>query len=246
MAKERTSDGKPEARRTSLWRSAAAELLGTFLLTFVAAGADIIAFRSGGTVAHIERYLAPAMLVTAMIWSLSGISGAHLNPAVTFAFTLRRSFPAPKLPLYIAAQFGGAVLGALTLQSTFGGLLSHGITKPSPPFTPAEALAIEVMLSFALVLTILLTSEEEAVVGKNAALAVGSVIALSGIAFGPASGASMNPARSLGPMLLAGQLELWPIYVFGPLTGAALAVACAWLLLGSPSAHGQRAAGGRG
>ncbi len=219
------------------WQCATAEFFGTFLLTFVAAGADVMAFTNGGTVTHFERYLAPALLITAMIWSLSGVSGAHLNPAVTVAFTLRKAFSARRLPLYIVSQLGGGVAAAFLLLAIFGDAVSHGVTHPTAPFDTIQAFVIEAILSLVLVFTILATAEEKAVVGKNAALAVGSVIALGGLAFSPVSGASMNPARSIGPMVATGQYHFLWLYVAGPFVGAGIAVLFQWLLLGSRRAE---------
>lgn len=162
---------RPQARRPSEGQRIGAELLGTALLTFVAAGADIVEFVTGGAIGHAARYVAPALVVTAMIWSLSGISGAHINPAVTLAFVARRSFPGRRIVPYLAAQFAGAAVAALALRAIFGAAVEHGITKPAG-FAPWQAFAIETILTFILVFTILATSEEKAVVGKNGALAV--------------------------------------------------------------------------
>ncbi|TAM87528.1 hypothetical protein EPN42_11320 [bacterium] len=237
---------KDESRKPTEWQRIGAELLGTFLLTFVAAGADIVE-KTGGNIGHVARYAAPALLVMAMIWALSAISGAHINPAVTFVFSLRGSFPAFRIPSYILAQLVGAVGAAFLLRALFGGAIGEGITKPSLGYTDAQAVVIEIMLTFMLTFTIIATGEEEAVVGKNSALAVAGVIALSGFTFSPISGASTNPARSLGPMIAAGELGCAWIYLVGPLVGGALAAGCTWLLFGPPrkgeidAAHGKHA-----
>lgn len=239
------NQGHAEKRRPepSEWQQFGAEFFGTGLLTFVAAGADIVEFVTGGSIGHVARYAAPALAVTAMIWSLSGISGAHINPAVTLAFFFRRSFPLALIPGYLGAQFAGAIAAALLLRAIFGTSVEHGITKPTG-FADWQALAAETMLTLILVYTILATAEEKAVVGKNAALAVGGVVALCGLGFSPVSGASMNPARSLGPMLASLQFQhLW-IYLCGPVLGAALAIPIVASLHGRATQDSRNAAHG--
>ncbi|HEV3087500.1 MAG TPA: aquaporin [Candidatus Elarobacter sp.] len=232
------------ANGTSEGRRIGAEFVGTALLTFVAAGADVVEFVTGGGIGHVARYVAPALVVTAMIWSLSGISGAHINPAVTLAFVARRSFPPGRVAPYLAAQFAGAVVAAFALRGIFGSAVEHGITKPTA-FAPWQALVLETILTFILVYTILATSEEKAVVGKNGALAVGGVVALCGLAFSPVSGASMNPARSFGPMLASLQFQYLWIYICGPILGALLAAAVVSATHGPPTEETQSAAGGK-
>lgn len=225
-------------------RKLCCEFAGTFVLTTAAAGADIVEFLTGGQVGHVARYLVPGIAVMAMIWSMSGVSGAHLNPAVTFAFVLRGQFRAARLPGYVCAQLFGAIAAAFLLRGIFGAAIEHGMTKPGPPFSVTQAVIMEAVLSFVLVLTILGTVDQKAVVGKNAALAVGGVVALCGLGFSPVSGASMNPARSFGPMLAAQQFTDWWVYLAGPLAGAAIATLLAFLLYGNPKP--DRAAEGGG
>ena len=229
-------------------RRLGAELVGTFLLTFVAAGADILDHVTpAGTIGHVARYIAPSLMVMAMIYSLSAISGAHINPVVTLAFFARRCFPAHRLPGYLAAQFAGAVGAAFLLRALFGAAIEHGVTKPAMGFTSVQAVTMEAILTFVLVYTILATSEEEGTVGKNAGLAVAGVVALCGLAFSPVSGASMNPARSLGPQIAAGMYDSIWIYFAGPIAGALLAVVAVGLIHGPPTkgeydaGHGKHA-----
>lgn len=222
-----------------------AEFAGTFFLTFVAAGADVLESLTGGGIGHVARYVAPAFSVMAMIYTISAISGAHINPAVTLAFFARRCFPARRLPGYLIAQLLGAVAAAGLLYVLFGTAVEHGITKPIPGFDATQAFGMEVLLATFLVYTILATSQEKAVVGKNSGFAVAGVIALCGLAFSPVSGASMNPARSLGPMIVAMQLQYWYVYVFAPLIGAAIAVALTWFLHGPPNQGEQEGARGK-
>lgn len=222
-----------------------AEFFGTMLLTLVAAGADIVEFASAGTIGHVARYVAPGIIVMAMIWSLSGLSGAHINPAVSIGFFLRGAFPLAKVPAYVGAQLAGAATGAFALRGIFGELIRHGTTEPKPPFGNFQAFCTEAMLTSILLFVILATADQKAVVGKNAALAVGGVVAMCGLAFSPVSGASMNPARSFGPMIASAHFEGWWIYSAGPLIGAAIAVAVAHVLLGAPGGSEREAAEGK-
>ena len=243
MVKERkkaTSSGPTE------WQRLGAEFIGTFLLTFTAAGADAVEYASNGTIGHVARYAAPGLLVMAMIWSLSGISGAHINPAVTVGFLAHRSFPIIRIPGYLIAQCIGAIAAAGLLYVIVGADLSHGVNKPTAPFTDWSGFITEIVLTFILVFTILSTAEQEAVVGKNVALAVGGIIILCGFAFSPLSGASMNPARSLGPAIVAGEFtHLW-IYLTAPFVGALIAAGAVRLLLGDTSVKAREAAAGKG
>lgn len=225
---------KDEARRLF------AELLGTFALTFVAAGGEVIAVISGGLVSPAARAVAPGLLVMALIYTLGSQSGAHFNPVVTLAFTLRQDFPWRRVPGYWGAQVVGAVLAALLLRVLFG-LVGHlGATLPR--HGAIEALVMEVVLTFLLVTVILGTATNHRLTGPNAAIAVGGTIALIGLFAAPISGASMNPARSLGPFLVSGQLaDAW-IYIVGPFAGALLAVGVAWLLRGRTTPEAVEAA----
>jgi aquaporin Z len=197
-------------------------MLGTFALTLVAAGGEVVAEVSGGAVSPAARAVAPGLLVLAFIYTLGDVSGAHFNPAVTFAFALRRVFPWRWVAGYWTSQLVGAALAAGLLAATFGPVADLGATHARQGTEPA--LVMEVVLSCLLLMVILGTARRHELIGPNAAVAVGSTIALCGLFAGPVSGASMNPARSLGPALPSGALdEVW-IYVIGPFAGAALAV----------------------
>ncbi len=208
-----------------------AELLGTFALTLAAAGGEVIAAVSHGEVSHAARAVAPAMVVMALIYAMGDCSGAHFNPAVTLAFALRRDFPWRRVPGYWAVQIGGAVCAALLLRSLFGDVAHLGATEPKHGIVPA--FVMEITLTWLLLTVILGTATRYSLVGPNAALAVGGTIALCGLFAGPISGASMNPARSLGPMLIARDLGHAWVYIAGPLLGSAAACLMVWLLSGS-------------
>src|SRR3954470_10999494 len=198
------------------------EAFGTFSLTFVAAGGDVMGQVSGGEVTAMARAIAPGLLVMGMVYALGDRSGAHFNPAVTMAFALRRLFPGRLVVPYVAAQLAGAVAAAAVLSMLFGDAVSAGVTKPKL-VTPEVAVVIEAILTVFLVTVILGTADRARIVGPNAAFAVGGTIALCGLIALPIEGASMNPARSTGPALVARELsDLW-IYWVGPLLGAVAA-----------------------
>jgi aquaporin Z len=239
--KEKRSVDEPTRPYLAL-RRLLAEVLGTFLLTLVAAGGDVIAAVSGGAVSQNARVVAPALLVMAMIYTVGNLSGAHFNPVVTLAFAIRRDFPWHRVPPYWLAQLIGAVLAALLLRGLFG--LAGHLGETLPHHGALLSLIMEMVLTFTLLTVILGTATNHKLVGHNAALAVGGTIALTGLFAAPISGASMNPARSLGPFLVAGQLgDAW-IYIVGPLVGGLLAVGVAWLLRGGTTKYAIEAATG--
>ena len=226
------------------WRRLFAELLGTFLLTLVAAGTDVVGAATGHPADSLARYVAPALLVMAMIYTIGNVSGAHLNPVVTLAFSLRRDFPWARVLQYWAAQLVGSLLATLFLLVVFGNTAHLGATMPNPRTGNGAALVTEIALTALLVTVILGTAHNQRLVGHNAAFAVAGTIALAGLFGGPVSGASLNPARSFGPALLGGALGSYWIYLVGPTIGALLAVGMAWILRGSHSPAAVAAATG--
>lgn len=226
------------------YRRLVAELLGTFALVLVAAGGEVIAAVSGGEVSPASRAVAPGLAVMVLIYAIGNVSGAHLNPAVTFAFALRRVFPWRYVAGYWLAQVTGAVLAAGVLRALFGRAGHLGITQPHHGV--AAALAMEVLLTWLLLTVILGTATQHRLVGADAALAVGAAVALDGLFAAPVSGASMNPARSLGPALVGTEMgDLW-VYVAAPFAGAVLAVGGTWLLHGQVKRSETKAAEGEG
>lgn len=209
------------------------ELLGTFFLVLVAVGGGMVNARFGGTaVPYVARVVAPALMVAAIILFMGAVSGAHLNPAVSVAFALRGDFPWKRVPAYIVAQFIGAVLATLLLWALIGKQGSAGLTLPGSGISAATAMWWEVVLTTALVSVILGTASGAQQLGPLAAIGVGSYIALAGLWGAPVSGASMNPARSLGPALVLDDWTAWWAYLAGPVIGAAIAVGIAWILRG--------------
>ena len=222
----------------------AAEAAGTFFLTFVAVGADVVDAASGGEVGHVGRYLAPGFIVTAMIYSLSGVSGAHINPAVTLAFAIRRTITAGRAALYVVAQLVGATCAALAVAAMFPMQFAHGVSQTRVGAPATTMLAWETTLTLLLVFVILSTAEEQVLVGKNAAIAIGFTVAACGLFSSPVSGASMNPARSIGPAVASGDFSAVWIYVLGPCVGASLATFLVRAIHGMPSEDEARAARG--
>ncbi|MEJ2361561.1 MAG: aquaporin [Gammaproteobacteria bacterium] len=226
------------------WRRIFAEIWGTFLLVLVAAGGGVVAAMSGGKVSMGMIVVAPGLMVMAIIYFMGTVSGAHLNPAVTLAFAVRRNFPWKRVPGYILAQFIGGIAAASFLRFFFGNIGALGATVPGSGVSSGAALAMEVVLTAGLVNTILGTASGARNIGANGAIAVGGYIALAGLWSAPISGASMNPVRSLAPDLLRGNFHTTWIYIVGPLLGALIGVIFEWILKGKPTTAGSLTAQG--
>jgi MIP family channel proteins len=202
----------------SLGRRLAAEALGTFCLVFAGTGAIVIDAVAGGPLGHGGVAAAFGLVVAVMIFALGHISGAHLNPAVTAAFALGRHFPAREVAPYVAAQAVGALMASLALRGLFGLEAGLGATHPTH-VGQTSALVLEAGLTLVLVVVILAVATDTRAQGSLAAVAIGATIALEALVLGPITGASMNPARSLGPAVVGGGLgDLW-IYLIGPVAG---------------------------
>jgi aquaporin Z len=215
------------------WRRLFAEVFGTFLLVFVAVGGPMASARIGGQeVAPAVLAAAPGLMVLAIILFMGTVSGAHLNPAVTIAFMLRGDFPLRRVPMYVIAQFAGAATATLVLVALIGKQGTAGLTLPGQGISTAAALGWEAVLTVGLVSVILGTASGAQQIGSLAAIGVGGYIALAGLIGAGISGASMNPARSLGPALVLGDWTSWWAYVAGPLIGAIVAVGIAEILRG--------------
>jgi aquaporin Z len=228
------------------WRRVFSELLGTFFLVLVAVGGGMVNARFGGhAIPSAALVVAPALMVMAIILFMGAVSGAHLNPAVSFAFALRGNFPWRRVPAYIVAQLAGAAAATLLLWALIGKHGSAGLTLPGHGISALTAMLWELVLTVGLVSTILGTASGAQQVGPFAAIGVGSYIALAGLWGSPVSGASMNPARSLGPALVLGDWTSWWAYLAGPVAGAAIAVGIAFILRGpGGGTHGTQAAQG--
>ncbi len=195
-----------------------AEFLGTFGLVFAGTGAIVINTASQGTVTHAGIALTFGLIVLAMIYTFGDVSGAHLNPAVTTAFAAARRFQWREVPAYIFAQIAGAFAASGMLRLLFPADTSLGTTLPAG--SAGQSFILEAVLTFFLMLVILSVSVGAKEKGITAGIAIGSVIALEAMFAGPICGASMNPARSLAPAIVSGQVQhLW-IYLAAPTLGA--------------------------
>ncbi len=198
------------------------ELLGTFALVFAGTGAIVINGASNGAIGHAGIALTFGLIVVAMIYALGDVSGAHLNPAVTIAFAASRRFSWSEVPAYLTAQIAGAFAASGTLRLLFPADAKLGATLPAG--LPMQSFVLEVILTALLMFVILSVSTGAKEKGITAGIAIGSVIALEAMFAGPICGASMNPARSLAPAVVSGNLQhLW-IYLTAPVLGALIAV----------------------
>jgi aquaporin NIP len=203
-----------------LGRRVLADALGTFALVFAGCGAVVVGATRPGTIDHLGVSAAFGVVVAAMIFAVGHISGAHLNPAVSVAFAAMGRFPWREVPAYVLGQVLGAIGAAWAVRALFGDAASLGATVPAVPLVPA--LALEALLTFFLRFVIAAVATDSRAQGQLAAVAVGGTVGLLALVGGPATGASMNPARTLGPAVASGELTgLW-IYLVAPVVGAVL------------------------
>jgi aquaporin Z len=214
------------------WRRLFAELLGTFFLVLVAAGGGMMGHAFPGMITRTDAVVAPGLMVMGIILATGKVSGAHLNPAVSIAFALRRDFPWARVPAYIIVQLIGATLAALFLHAVINVSATYGSNYPAAAYSSGAAIAMEGILTVGLVSVILGTASGAQNVGLFGALGVAGYIALAGLWGSPISGASMNPARTFGPDLVSGNFSHYLVYIVGPIAGAAVAVGIAFVLRG--------------
>jgi aquaporin Z len=198
-----------------------AELIGTFALVFCGTGAIVIDQQTNGQVGHIGVAITFGLIVTSMIYAFGDKSGAHFNPAVTIAFSLANLFPKKQILPYIISQIIGAFIASAILKLLFPTNLNLGATIPSG--SNLQSFVLEIVLTFILMLTILFTSQGSKETGTMAGLAIGGVVLLEAMFAGPICGASMNPARSLSPAIVSGNVATLWIYLSAPVVGATLA-----------------------
>lgn len=204
-------------------RTLAAESFGTFCLVFAGTGAIVINEVSGGPITHVGVALTFGLVVLAMIYAIGDVSGCHLNPAVTIGFLLAGRFGRVRVAPYILAQIFGAILASVLLRAMFPQHATLGATIPTGP--AMQSWVLEFVLSLMLMVVILSVSTGAKEKGLLAGVAVGAVITLEALFAGPICGASMNPARSIAPAVVAGRIEhLW-IYLTAPVAGALAGVA---------------------
>ena len=208
------------------------ELLGTFFLVLVAAGAGMMGQAFPGTISRTAAVVAPGLMVIAIILFMGKVSGAHLNPAVSVGFALRGDFPWRRVPGYIVTQLVGATLAAWFLQSVIHVSATFGSNYVATGYSATDAFLMEAVLTLGLFSVVLGTASGAQNVGAISALGIGGYIALAGLWGGPISGASMNPARTFGPDLVGGDFSNYLVYVAGPLVGVIVAVGVAFVLRG--------------
>ncbi len=207
--------------RPDLVRRAFAEGLAAFALVFAGCGAIVADQVYGGELGRVGVALAFGLVIMVMVYATGHLSGAHINPAVTLAFTISRHFPLREALAYIAAQCAGAIAAALALWAIWPDQPAQlGATLPSVGI--GSALVYEVVLSAFLMFVIMAVATDTRAVGAAAAIAIGGTVGLDALFGGPVTGASMNPARSLGPALAAGEWRDFWIYLVGPIGGTAM------------------------
>ena len=207
--------------RPDLGRRACAEGIAAFALVFAGCGAVVTDNRSHGSLGVVGIALTFGLVIMVMVYATGHLSGAHINPAVTLAFTLTRHFPARDALAYVAAQLAGATAAALILLAAWPSAPANlGATVPHVGV--GSALAYEVVLTAILMFVIVAVATDTRAVGAAAAIAIGGAVGLDALFGGPITGASMNPARSFGPALASGEWHEFWLYVVGPVVGASL------------------------
>jgi aquaporin NIP len=219
--------------RPDLKRRAFAEGLAAFALVFAGCGAIITDAEFGG-LGTVGVAVVFGLVIMVMIYATGHLSGAHINPAVTIAFSLARHFPVSEARAYIAAQLTGATLAALALWAIWPSQPAElGATVPS--IAVGSALVYEIVMTALLMFVIVAVATDTRAVGAGAAIAIGAAVGLDALFGGPLTGASMNPARSFGPALVAGEWQSFWVYLVGPVLGAALGALAYQLVRGAAS-----------
>lgn len=225
---------EPFFRRPSvilLCRKVLSEFLGTFIMIFAAAGSSIVNEKTGGKLALLGLAGSAGLVVTIVISSTGHVSGAHINPAVTIAFATFRHFPWTQVPVYIVAQLLGSTCASFALKGIFHPYMHGGVTVPSG--ANSQAFSLEFIITFVLMFVVLAVSTDKRAVGELAGIVVGCTVTLNNFIAAPYTGASMNPVRSLGPALAAGNFKgIW-VYIVAPITGALLGAASYTFLAGN-------------
>ncbi len=200
-------------------RRLGAEAIGTFMLVFAGAGAIMVDAKTHA-LGHVGVAITFGLVIMAGIYAVGHISGAHFNPAVTFGFVLARHFPPRRALGYWSAQLLGAIAAAAVLRGSLGNIAHVGGTFPSG--SDAQSFLWELVMTAFLMFVIMAVATDTRAVGEAAAIAIGGTIGLAAMFGGPISGASLNPARSLGPAVVSGDLHAIWIYIVAPLAGATI------------------------
>jgi len=214
-------------------RALVAEAIGTFALVFAGCGAIMVDARTHA-LGHVGVAVTFGLVIMFGVYAVGHISGAHFNPSVTFAFALSRHFPWTRAVGYWGAQLVGAVVAAAVLRGSLGSIADVGATLPSG--SQGQSFVWELILTFFLMFVIMAVATDTRAVGEAAAIAVGGTVGLDAMFGGPVSGASMNPARSIGPALVSGDLHALWLYIAAPIVGATLAAASYQFVRGKEAA----------
>ncbi|WOL00528.1 aquaporin NIP2-1-like [Canna indica] len=202
-----------------------AEMISTFILVFVTCGAGALSKSEPSMVSQLGASAASGLVVTVMIYAVGHISGAHMNPAVTFAFAVESHFPWIQVPFYVAGQLFGATMASLVLRQLLSSMTEDlGTTTPSD--TAAKALVMELVVTFCMMFVTCAVATDVKANGELAGLAVGSAVCVTSILAGPISGGSMNPARTLGPAVVSNKYDSLWVYIIGPLLGTLSGARC--------------------
>jgi aquaporin NIP len=195
-----------------------AEFIGTFSLVIAGCGAIVVNSQSGGALGQVGIAISFGLVIMAMIYATGHVSGAHFNPAVTLAFVFTRHLPWREATRYLLAQFLGAIAAAVVLRELFGDVARLGSTVPSG--SDRQSFVLEFVMTFMVMFVITSVATDVRAMDQAAAIAIGGVIGLCAMFGGPISGASMNPARSLGPALISSTWDAQWIYLIAPVLGA--------------------------
>ncbi|KAL8476727.1 hypothetical protein ACS0TY_029144 [Phlomoides rotata] len=219
---EATSDGNCSSSAVvTLAQKVVAELIGTYFVIFAGCGSVIVNKIYGGSVTFPGICVTWGLIVMVMIYAVGHVSGAHFNPAVTITFALFRGFPWKEVPLYIIAQLGGSLLASGTLALMFN-VTKEAYFGTIPVGSNGQSLGIEIIISFLLMFIICGVCTDDRAIGELGGVTVGMTIMLNVFVAGPISGASMNPARSIGPAIVKHEFRgLW-VYIVGPIIGTIL------------------------
>ena len=216
-------------------RLLAAEFVGTFALVFAGCGAIMVDAKTHA-LGHVGVAISFGLVIMVMIYAVGHISGAHFNPAVSFAFALSRQFPWTRALGYGAAQILGSLAASAILRGSLGNIAHVGASLPSG--SQSQSFLWELVLTFFLMFVIMAVATDTRAVGEAAAIAVGGTVGLDAMFGGPISGASMNPARSIGPALIGGDVHALWLYILAPLTGAALGAVAYQFMRGATAETG--------
>lgn len=223
-------------RNPALGRRLLAEAVGTFALVFAGCGAIIVDSERGGSLGVVGVSLVFGLVIMVMVYATGHISGAHFNPGVTLAFATARQFPRRDALAYVPTQLAAAVIAALTLRVIWEGTPSNlGATVPSVGW--GAAVTYEFILTAFLMFVIMAVATDTRAVGAAAAIAIGGTVGLDALFGGGVTGASMNPARSFGPALVANEWTQFWVYIVGPLGGALAGALLYQVVRGTPSSE---------